>query len=138
MSDRICALFAAVLLFFGVTLERTPALKGFDVKEFYLGKDNSCCVIYNVDEDAESEYKRLFDVCGERAATLDEYDVTELLTMFDARFVFEESTQTTLGRYYYSDKISAYKLVNGKKINLHTVFDGKSYSVGTPIIFGSY
>ena len=138
MSERFCAMLAATLLFFGVSLERAPRLIDFNISEFYLGRADSCCIIYNVSGDAVGEYKRLFDVCGEKACGLDESDVVTLLRDLDARFLFEESAGGVTGRYYYSDKISAYKFVNGQKANLHTVFDGTSYCVGTPIIFGGY
>ena len=138
MSERLCAMLAAALLFFVVTLERAPRLLDFNITEFYLGKPNSCCEIYNVEGNARGEYKRLFDVYGEKATGLNEAQTEELINKLDARFVFEESSEATVGRYYYSDQISAYKFINGQKVNLHIVFDGATYCVGTPIIFGGY
>lgn len=67
--------------------------------------------------------------------TLDE--ATAFITSKNAEKVFEEKGELYDCEYYYSSEISAFVLVEGKKVNIHLSKVG-DIKIGVPFIFGSY
>lgn len=137
MSKILCAFttlsLASIIVFFG----RSPLFLKGSVKEYYLEKGNSSCKIvrYAITEDA---YFKLFDIKGEAACGLDRSAVEDIKSKYRAATVFTEEVGNVRSEYLFSEYIPCYKLINGQKVNIHIAYDGQSYKVGSPIIYGGY
>ncbi|MBQ3572425.1 MAG: hypothetical protein IJA15_06330 [Clostridia bacterium] len=53
-------------------------------------------------------------------------------------FVFEESGEWGVSRYYYSKQIPFYCVVNNNRVNLQVSVSKNGITIGSPLIFGSY
>ena len=56
----------------------------------------------------------------------------------NAHLVFSESGEWGVCEYYYSNKLSNYVIVRGKKVNIHIAYGKNSLTIGTPLIYGSF
>ena len=136
MLKITCAYLSAALIFALSAAGASSVLKDVNGnKEYYLYGSGSDCVI--VDENDYSPAYLAF-VKGVCVKNVSERDVLETIRRYEADLVFSERFGSVTNYYYYSNKISGYKLVKGKKINIHAAFDDGVISIGTPLIFGSY
>ena len=105
----------------------------------YLYSPSSNCEIVELEFGKENSFiclKSFFK--GESVVLDDREDKSEIIDYYRACPVFFETVDEIENEYYYSEKISAYITVNGKKVNVHiSETDGK-IAVGIPFIFGSY
>ena len=138
MAKNICAAVCAFALSLCVFCGREPVLNINGDNELYLFSDSSSCEILKVEGDIGKRYKMLTDVYGEAVGGLRKSDVDSIVCDFCAKKVFTENVDGITSEYLYSSAIPFYKLINGKKINLHIVCDGEKYKVGSPVIFGGY
>jgi hypothetical protein len=56
----------------------------------------------------------------------------------NAHLVFSECGEWGVCEYYYSNKLSNYTIVKGKKVNIHIAYGKNSLTIGTPLIYGSF
>lgn len=87
-----------------------------DIKEFYL-------------------YSR---IDGQSLTTENEVFIQEFLEKYECVKVFSETVSNIVVKYYYSPKISAYRSINGVKVNVQTAENGNNYTIGSPLIYGGY
>lgn len=57
---------------------------------------------------------------------------------YNGKLIKKECFDGIESYYYYSDKIDLYQLIDGQKVNIQVVFNGKRTSVGSPLIYGGY
>lgn len=137
---KSCCVFLSVLLV--VVLFGTQTLKFEGVGDsycFYVGDDSSCCQIINVEVKNAEKIKRSLDgISGESFKTKKLSDVDKVIEDYDAKLQFSEQIGETTINYYYTDKLSYFKRIKGKKVNLQTARSNEVYTVGTPLIFGSF
>lgn len=106
---------------------------------FYVGKASSNAEIITVDQSvALATKKSLKNVFGESVKCSDKSKIEGELNRLSAQFVFSEKIDDLVVNYYYSNKISRYKVINGKKINLQTAERNNNFTIGSPLIFGSF
>ncbi len=79
-----------------------------------------------------------FYYTGETLTLKNQNDVNKIVNDLKAKPVFCYSSTNGESRYYYSDKIRIYKIIDGKKVNLHIHVENNKTTVGSPIIYGSY
>ena len=79
-----------------------------------------------------------FYYTGETLTLTNSSDARKIIEDFKASPVFCYSTESGESTYYYTDKIKVYKVINGKKVNLHIHVENNKATVGSPIIYGSY
>ena len=65
-------------------------------------------------------------------------EAEKIVRRYHARFLFEENAEGVRSEYYYTPKLRGYKLINGKKVNLHIAYANGRTVAGTPILFGGY
>ena len=135
MFRYFCAIASAAAIFASIYCCRSPEIRVGD-KEYYIGSASSDCLIVKVS--GEEGFYKLSDVEGECASGLGREDVLAEIERLGARPVSCESAAGTVSYYYYSKSIPRYKSIGGKKVNLHIVYDGNTYKMGTPLIFGWY
>lgn len=138
MFRSFCTIVCVSALTVMLNQTRTPVLNGLGVNEFYLDSASSRCAIVSVNGDVLEKFSKLTDVTGEHAFKVEIVEAENFLKEKNARLVFEERLPSLTVQYWYSEEISAYKSINGKKFNIHTAFDGSFYSVGTPMIYGGF
>ena len=136
MLRSIMAVLSAVLIALTMHYENVFTF-GPNAAEYYLESASSSCGIENSDTILREPLSVLF-VKGGRVKGVTEEFVKEFLKSKNARDLFEEHVDGIASKYYYSSKISGYKVVNGKKINIHTVETEGGFSIGVPAVFGSY
>ncbi len=78
------------------------------------------------------------NITGQSLATFDKDYINDFLIKYDAIKVFSETVQGIEINYYYTDKISGYRSINGKKVNLQTSDDNGLYTIGSPLIYGGF
>ena len=138
MLKIIGAYLAAILIALAAYCEQNLLFNEKDGEvEYYLQSAGSGCKIATAEETL-CDIKTFFSIKGVCVKGVDGEFVDEFLKRFNAEFVLSESVENADSKYYYSDKIWGYKLVNGKKVNIHTVKNGTGYSIAAPIIFGAY
>lgn len=136
----VCCLTLIVLLF-----ANTPKQGlAFDGKQgrytFYTESKSSCAVITETDSiDALRIKEKLKNVTGESLKFTNDFKyLDDILKRYQAVNLFEERLQNKTCLYFYSPKINSCVIINGKKVNLHVVYDDEHTVVGTPLIFGSF
>lgn len=101
----------------------------------YYGSNSSNCKERKYDFCALLEPNKT----GERfICAIDEINVEEFFSEFKAEPIFSEEITEGISYYAYSKKIPYYKIVCGKKINLHIFLGKENCVIGTPLIFGSF
>ncbi|MBP5373088.1 MAG: hypothetical protein J6Y44_02765 [Clostridia bacterium] len=138
MLKIIGAYLAAILITLAAYCEQNVLFneKDGDV-EYYLQSAGSDCRIATPKE-VFGDIKAFFSIKGVCIKGVDGEFVDGFLKRFNAEFVLSESVESADSKYYYSDKIWGYKLVNGKKVNIHVVKNGSGFSIASPIVFGAY
>ena len=136
MREKLLAFVTAIALSACVYQSRSPVLCSYDKKEYYVGPASSECEIVVCKSD--ETFRKLFGVSGECARGLTAGEARATVEGFGAREVFSERAGGVVSYYFYSERIPWHKSINGEKINLHIVFDGSCYTIGTPLVFGWY
>ena len=139
MRKIIAALVALIAAGF-IQVNEKPILSGADGNyDLYVGTASSQCKIVPVEKELyeRGDYDRT-GVTGVSVSNVDADFVKKEIEKLNAKLVFTEHTQGVVIKYYYSTKISAYKRVNGKKVNLQTAERADSYTIGSPLIFGGF
>ena len=103
--------------------------------EYYLDSASSTCVIAS---DATLDFNSSFRIKGSCAKSVSESYIEGKLKSMSAKKVLEERVGNTVSTYYYTNKIWGYKLINGKKVNIHVAICGENAAIGSPMIFGAY
>ena len=133
------ALVVAVILAFSLVGEKSLIFNIEGDYTFYLNSASSNAKIITVSYDDAKEIKKsLKNVCGESVTTTSKEEIEKEIQRLNAQLVFSEKVDNIIINYYYSDKISAYKTINGHKINLQTAINENIITIGSPIIFGSF
>lgn len=78
------------------------------------------------------------DIDGQSLCTKNGEYVEKFLKENDCKLMFSETIDGLVVRYYYTPKISVYRSVNGKKVNIQTVKNKESFTIGSPMIYGGY
>lgn len=101
----------------------------------YYGSNSSTCKERKYDFCALLESNKT----GERfICAVDEINLEEFSRDFKAETVFIEEIAEGTSYYAYSKKIPYYKIIYGKKVNLHIFLGKENCVIGTPLIFGSF
>ena len=138
MRKIILALASVALIGMSAHFERVFAFSGADgAVEYYLYSDGSDCEILS-EKQMKDRLFESFSIKGCSIKGVEKDFVEKTLEKTGAVFVLEETVENRVSKYYYSNKIWGYKLINGQKVNLHVVIDNDDLSVGTPIIYGAY
>lgn len=139
---KLTACFLVLTIMFIInTSNRNPLFDGVDGEyTFYLNTASSNAKIVTVSSNEAAETKkRLNGLEGESVAYSAECDYEqELIKKYNAVEVMRETVDLTTNVYYYSDKISAFIYIKGKKVNLHVAYAENCKSIGIPFIFGGY
>ena len=138
MFKDLCVVAAAIALLSLVFFSRSPVFSEGKKVEYYIGKDGSSCTVISVTAGKEQNYHKYFDLNGEAISGLNRAAVEKIKKDLNAVTVMTETVGIINSEYLYSKKVPCYKLINGKKVNIHIAYDGAEYKVGTPIIFGGY
>lgn len=72
------------------------------------------------------------------SCTVATIDKEAVLSAFEAKVLFVETTDSGVSYYAYSDKLKYCKIVNGKRVNLHIHVSEDCVKVGTPLIYGGF
>ena len=137
MQKIILAFLSVALIGIAAHYEKTFIINTDGAVEYYLFKNGSDCEIVSKEELKKRPFD-LFSIKGYCLKGADESFAKETLEKTKAVFVFEEFVGDRRSKYYYSDKIWGYNLVNGQKVNIHVAYDGESYAIGSPTIYGAY
>ena len=129
----VSLLATATFSFKGAVFSDSPA--GFTV---YVGADGSSGRAVAVEGVFEALSYLTVGVYGCSVKGVDRGYVEKKLKDLDAVYLFAESAEAVVTKYYYSAHIPFYKTINGKKVNLQTAEVGLKYVVGSPLIYGGY
>ncbi|MGN0819464.1 MAG: hypothetical protein ACI4M6_03585 [Christensenellaceae bacterium] len=132
----ICSLIAT---FFIVGFPKKPVFQGEGDYVLYLNSASSLACSVEVEQRSISKtYSCFKNVSGECLKARSQQVINDELIRLNAKFVFSEKGDDFETNYYYSDKISGYKTINGKKINIQTACRADNYIIATPMIFGGF
>ena len=135
MLKRVLTFLAcfSFVCFLAVTCSR-PLFSRYekDVK-IYLNSNSSLC------EETVQDKLLQAGKTGESFCFLKgEIKVEQIFKDFSAEVIMVEQIEEGQSIYAYSKKIPYYKIIDGKKINLHVFVAKDTVKVGTPLIFGSF
>ncbi len=103
-----------------------------DVK-IYLNSNSSLC------EETVQDRLLLAGKTGESFCfEKGEIEIEQIFDDFRAEIIMVEEIEEGQSIYAYSKKIPCYKIIKGKKINLHVFVAKDTVKVGAPLIFGSF
>lgn len=83
-------------------------------------------------------FNNIKNITGQSLSTQSKQYINDFLLEYDCVFVFEETVDNLVIKYYYTTKISAYRSINGKKINVQTCENNDYYTIGSPLIYGGF
>ena len=75
---------------------------------------------------------------GEALLIEGDFDYSNMLKELNAKVVKTESVNQVYSVYAYSPYINVYKLIDGKKVNVHIAKYDNHTKIGWPLIFGSF
>ncbi len=78
------------------------------------------------------------DIDGQSLYTKNGEYVEKFLKENGCELMFSETIDGLIVRYYYTPKISVYRSVNDKKVNIQTVKNEENFTIGSPMIYGGY
>lgn len=84
------------------------------------------------------DYYLYKNIRGQSLTTKDKRYIDDFLKRYDCKLLFIEEVEGVVTKYYYSPKISVYKPVNGKKVNVQTAVSEEIFTIGSPLIYGGY
>ncbi|MBR7136165.1 MAG: hypothetical protein IKD14_03470 [Clostridia bacterium] len=138
MVKRICAVIIAACLAVSVAPQSAPVFSGGDgIYTVCVGDGSSGC-FYTFPTEEIYKFYHFKKVEGQSLFTRDQGFVREFISDFGCVCVYEEWAQGIEIKYYYTPKISAYRLINGQKVNLQTAKTVSGCTIGTPVIFGGF
>lgn len=85
-----------------------------------------------------NDFFKYSDIDGQSLYTENLSYVNDFLTEYDCRLVFSEVFDGLVVKYYYTPKISVYRSINGKKVNIQTADRDGGFTIGSPLIYGGY
>lgn len=126
----ICMAVAFICLIMVWSVNKSQAFNGYNGSiETYYNSYSSSCDINNGNTLLQT---------GKAICVEERVSPESVLNHFNAKLCFVEQTSTSINYYAYSNMFSAYKMVKGKRVNLHISVSKNSTKIGTPIIFGSF
>ena len=139
MFKIVFNLFAFIFIFLTISLDSGGNIKGEGNHTFYLYDKSSNAVIKVMQEDDAKQFFYLKNnLKGESVEFFNENSALNLITQLNAQYVFSEKGENFYCKYYYTDEIKDHVTINGHKVNLHLSYGKDVYTIGTPIIFGSF
>ena len=139
MLKTFSALILSLISTVAVNLHIGSAISFSGNHTVYLYSPSSNCKMLELEYGKERSFICLKSSFKGESVVLDDIeDKALILDYYRACPVFFETVGEIENEYYYSDKISAYTTVNGKKVNVHISRTGGKVAVGIPFIFGSY
>ena len=139
MLKNLLKLAIALLFFLSFNVESGGNLKGEGLHTFYFYSKSSQATIKTTTED---EAKNLIyfkkSLKGESVTFNNKESAMLLLSNLSATEVFIENGEDFYCKYYYSKDISDYIILKGQRVNLHLSERDGCFTVGSPIIFGSF
>ena len=133
----VFALMLSLFLVFALTMggaNRFSALDGERV--FYLYSASSQAVIKGKITPLELFWVR--GECVTMPCQNKEEKLQEILKLYNASVLFEESVGGTHSYYCRTQNWGQTTSINGVGVNLHIAFDGELCVVGAPLIFGGF
>lgn len=88
--------------------------------------------------DEKYRFYRFSNISGQSLLTEDKNYVDNFLKDRDCKILFTETVDGIVLKYYYTPKISGYRSINGKKVNVQTAEKDGKFTLGTPLIYGGY
>lgn len=136
MLKRLAAIFLCLigLIFCWVINSKSVFADMSDDVIVYEGSFSSLASFKKTDD-----YEYALTTCrtGE-SCTIKTGDEKAVLSAFEAKIVFTETTDDGISYYAYSDKLKYYKTINGERVNLHIHVSGDCVKAGTPLIYGGF
>lgn len=78
------------------------------------------------------------DIDGQSLYTKNGDYVEKFLKENGCELMFSETVDGIVVEYYYTPKISVYRSINGRKVNIQTVKNEGNFTIGSPMIYGGY
>lgn len=78
------------------------------------------------------------DIDGQSLCTENGGYVKSFLKDKGCKLMFTENIDGIVIKYYYTPKISVYRSINGKKVNIQTAENKGNFTIGSPMIYGGY
>ena len=139
MLKIVYKIFIFVFLILAINVDCGGNIKGEGNHTFYFYSKSSNATIKTTTENS-ANYILYFknQLKGESVEFFSEKSALEYISKLNAEYVFSEKGDDFYCKYYYTDKIKDYITLNGRKVNLHLSYGGEVFTVGTPMIFGSF
>lgn len=102
--------------------------------EIYSSSYSSNAVIKKLDKEKLSFE---FFYTGE-SVEIEYIDYSVIKEIFCLKTIKIESFSEGKNVYAYSKKIPTYKIIDGKKVNVHVFYGKNSCKIGSPLIYGSF
>lgn len=139
MLKIMLKLLISLLFILSFSIESGGKLKGEGIHTFYLYSQSSSATIKTVPEDKTDHFIYFKNsLKGESVTFTNKEKAINLLKDLNANSIFIEQANDFYCEYFYSEKIDGYIMLNGQRINLHLSITNGLYTVGSPIIFGSF
>ncbi|MBR2336728.1 MAG: hypothetical protein IKA61_02155 [Clostridia bacterium] len=139
MLKIIYKVIVSLIFILSLSLQSGGNLMGEKNHTFYLYSKSSSAKITTLPErDADSFIYLKGCLKGESVEFLSEQNALAFLNNLCAKLVFCETGEDFLCHYYYSEKISDYVIIRGQRVNLHLSCGKGVWTVGSPLIFGSF
>ncbi len=88
---------------------------------------------------AKSLKSKLKNLCGESVCfKFDKGIIKKVLSVYNAKFLFNESGEDFNCDYYFSNKIPYYQLIEGVKVNIQVAYGKENAVIGSPLIYGGF
>ncbi len=131
--------FTVIFFIFTFSLGYGGQLQGEGEHTFYLYQKSSSAKIYTTsEEDAKNFIYFKKDLTGESVVFYNKENLLKLLSELNATLIFEENGEDFSCEYYFSPKLTNQIILRGNKINLHVCSRDGIFTVGTPLVFGSF
>lgn len=135
---QFLAIILIVFTFDVLAYNNLPLFSGGDgVYTITIG-EGSKGVFKSFSTDDINEFYLYSRIDGQSLTTENEKFIREFLEKYECVEVFSEVVSGIVVKYYYSPKISVYRSINGRKVNVQTAENGNNYTIGSPLIYGGY
>lgn len=135
---KFLALILIVFTFDVLAYKNRPLFLGCDgVYTITIG-EGSKGVFKSFSTDDIDEFYLYSRIDGQSVTTENEEFIREFLEKYECEKVFSETVSGIVVNYYYTPQISAYRSINGLKVNVQTAKSGDNYTIGSPLIYGGY
>lgn len=138
MLKRLMPLLIFAMLLYSYGTEKEQLFTGADgiYTATLQGASDGMQIVFSTDD--KDIFYSLKSVTGQSLTTYDGDYVEEFLNDFNCRFVFSETLNDRTVNYYYSMQIRGYRSINGKIVNVAACSYNGVYTIGTPLIYGSF